>query len=213
MSEKDEVLQQISEIKSHLVDKEAFFPYNYSACHVWSAIAVVLSLSMVSAYEYSILFGSVMMFVLISIGFMVEGSLTKKVNESYDIDDCTKRQRFIMMTFLMMSLFLILMSSVFASYKLYSLGLISWLFMISLGYFSIGFVLNIQRFSKMAQFNMIAALVLLAIGVYFELLLGYDSLYYTMVQATVIFGLAVVPTSIAYHQRKQENEAKVGCGV
>ncbi|CAA6809871.1 MAG: Unknown protein [uncultured Sulfurovum sp.] len=213
MSEKDEVLQQISEIKSHLVDKEAFFPYNYSACHVWSIIAVVLSLSMVSAYEYSILFGSVMMFVLISIGFMVEGSLTKKVNESYDIDDCTKRQRFIMMTFLMMSLFLILMSSVFASYKLYSLGLISWLFIISLGYFSIGFVLNIQRFSKMAQFNMIAALVLLAIGVYFELLLGYDSLYYTMVQATVIFGLAVVPTSIAYHQRKQENETKVGCGV
>ncbi|CAA6810963.1 MAG: Unknown protein [uncultured Sulfurovum sp.] len=213
MSEKDEVLQQISEIKSHLIDKEAFFPYNYGASHVWSTIAVVLTLGMVSAYEYSVLFGSLMMFVLISIGFMVEGSLTKKSNERYEIDDCTKRQRFIMMNFLMISFFLILISSVFALYKLYSLGLIAWLFMISLGYFSIGFVLNIQRFSKMAQFNMIAALILLGLGIYFDLLLGSDSLFFTMVQATVIFGLAVVPTSIAYHQQKNETQNEVGCSV
>ena len=213
MSEKDEVLKQISEIKSHLVDKEAFFPYNYNACHVWSAIAVILTLGMVTAYEYSILFGTIAMFLLVSIGFMVEGSLTKKVNESYDIDDCTKRQRFIMMHFLMISLFMIILSAVFATFKLYTLGLLSWLFLISLGYFSIGFVLNIRRFTKMAEFNMILALILSAVGFYFNLLVGDDSLFYTLVQAVVIFGLAVVPTSIAFHQKKLENETKVGCSV
>ena len=211
MSEKEKVLRQISEIKSHLVDKETFFPYNYTACHVWSVIAVILTLSMAIVYEYSLLFGAIFMTVLIAIGFVVEGSLTKKVNESYDIDDCTKRQRFIMMTFLMMSLFMILISIVFAQYKLYSLGLLSWLFMISLGYFSIGFVLNISKFTKMAQFNMTVTLVLLAIGIYFNLLVGFDSLFYTVVQAVVIFGLAVVPTSIAWHQQK--DELGVGCSV
>jgi len=213
MSEKEEVLRQISEIKSHLVDKETFFPYNYNACHVWSAIAVILTLGMATAYEYSIVFGAVLMFILIAIGFMVEGSLTKKVNESYDIDDCTKRQRFIMINFLMMSLFMILVSIVFAQYKLYSLGLLSWLFMISLGYFAVGFVLNIDKFTKMAQFNMVFALVLLAIGSYFNLLVGFDSLFYTLVQTVVIFGLAVVPTSVAWHQQKLENETGVECSV
>jgi len=213
MSEKEEVLRQISEIKSHLVDKETFFPYNYNACHVWSVIAVILTLGMATAYEYSITFGAVAMFVLVSIGFLVEGSLTKKVNESYDIDDCTKRQRFIMMNFLMITLFMMFVSIVFANYKLYTLGLLSWLFMISLGYFAIGFVLNIKRFTKMAEFNMVSALVLMAVGFYFERLVGYESLFYTLVQAVVIFGLAVVPTSIAWHQKKQENEAGVGCSV
>jgi len=47
MSEREEALRQISEIKSHLIDTERFFPYNYNACHIWSAIAVILTLGMV----------------------------------------------------------------------------------------------------------------------------------------------------------------------
>ena len=213
MSEKEEVLRQISEIKSHLVDKETFFPYNYNACHVWSLIAVILTLGMVSMYEQSLAVGTSIMFVLISIGFIIEGSLTKKVNENYDIDDCTKRQRFIMKNFFMITLFMIVLSTIFASYKLYSLGLLTWLFSISLGYFAVGFVLNIERFTQMAQFNMVTALVLLSIGAYFNLLVGFESLFYTLVQAVVIVGLAVLPTSIAWHQQKQEKINKVDCSV
>ena len=213
MSEKEEVLRQISEIKSHLIDRETFFPYNYNACHVWSAIAVVLTLAIASLYEYSITIGTALISMLMAIGFIVEGSLTKKVNESYDIDDCTKRQQFIMTTFLMVSLFLIVIGTVLATYKLYSLIMLMWLFLISLGYFSVGFVLNIERFTKMAQFNMIASVVLLAIGTYFNWLVGTEQLFYTLVQAVVIFGLAVMPTSIAWHQQKLEKIDKVGCSV
>jgi len=213
MSEKEEVLRQISEIKSHLIDKETFFPYNYNACHVWSAIALVLTFAMASLYEYSITIGTALISLLMAIGFIIEGSLTKKVNESYDIDDCTKRQQFIMTTFLMVSLFLIVVGTVLATYKLYSLIMLMWLFLISLGYFSVGFVLNIERFTKMAQFNMIASVVLLAIGTYFNWLVGTEQLFYTLVQAVVIFGLAVMPTSIAWHQQKLEKIDKVGCSV
>jgi hypothetical protein len=209
MSEKDKVLRQISEIKNHLVDKEKFFPYNYQACHVWAMIAVVLTLSVVSIYEYSIAVGAGVSFLLIAIGFMVEGSLTKKVNERYDIDDCTKRQQFIMKNFFMISLFLIVISSILATYQLYAVVLLSWLFLISVGYFAVSFSLNIKSFEKMATFNMIMALIFLIIGAYFNLLVGSDSLFFTLTQAVVIFGLAVVPSVIARDKQKEKKE----CGV
>jgi hypothetical protein len=210
MSEKEEVLKQISAIKSHLVDKKTFFPYNYNACYVWSIIATVLTLIMATLYEYSVSVGAVTITVLMAIGFIVEGSLTKKINRSYDIDDCTKRQQFIMTNFLMISLFMIVLSTFLATYKLYTLILLMWLFSISLGYFSVGFVLNIKRFTHMAQFNMVLALILLLVGAYMDCLLGDSSLFYTLVQAVVVFGLAVMPTFIAWHQQKED---KVACSV
>lgn len=207
--DKDEVLRQISEIKSHLVDKETFFPYNYKACYVWSAIAVVLTLGIVSVYEYSMIVGTLVMFVLISIGFVVEGILTKRVNEAYDIDDCTKRQRFIMMSFLMISLFLIIVSYFFAMQKLYVLILLFWLFLISFGYTIIGYVMNLNAFSKLGQSNMLVALGLLAMAIYTQNLIGSESQFFMLVQAVTILCLAVIPTYIAWHQEKQE----VGCSV
>ena len=213
MSEKDEVLRQISEIKNHLVDKEAFFPYNYNACHVWAVIAVVLTMSVSSIYEYSIAVGVGITFLLISIGFMVEGSLTKSVNKSYDIDDCTKRQQFIMKNFLMISLFLIVVSAILATYQLYSVILLSWLFLISLGYFAISFVLNIKVFEQMATFNMVASLILLSFGAYFNQFEGSDSLFFTLTQAVVIFGLAVLPSVIARRKQKEEKNLKMECCV
>ena len=213
IDKKEEVLRQISEIKSHLVDKETFFPYNYSACYVWSGIATVLTFGMAFIYEYSFVVGTVFMSILLAMGFLVEGFLTKKVNASYDIDDCTKRQQFIMLNFLMISIFMIIISTFLATSNLYVLALLMWLFLISLGYFAVGFVLNIERFTKMAQFNMITALVLLSVGAYLNILVGVESIFYTLVQAVVIFGLAVMPTSIAWHQQKLEKIDKVGCSV
>jgi hypothetical protein len=204
MSEKDEVLQQISDIKSHLVDKETFFPYNYSACHAWAVIAVLMTFVMLPSYEYSIALGTGLMFVLVVIGFMIEGVLTKKINERYDIDDCTNRQEFIMKNFLMIALFLIVLSTVLAMSKLYVAIYLSWLFLISVGYFAVGFVLNIKDFGKMDQINMVSALVLLSVGAYFELLTTKDSLFMTLTQAVVIFGLAILPSIIARKQQKRE---------
>ncbi|HHD75618.1 MAG TPA: hypothetical protein ENK95_02190 [Campylobacterales bacterium] len=213
MSEKDEVLQQINEIKNHLVDKEAFFPYNYNACHSWSVIAVMITLIMIPAYEYSIRVGTVVMFALTALGFVIEGRLIKKENESYDIDECTKRQGFIMKNFLMISLFAIVLSTVLAMHQLYAVIYLLWLFLISLGHFAVGFVLNIKDFTKMAQFNVLIAWVLLVLGAYFDLLSASSTSFVTLTQAVVIFGLAILPSMVAIKQQKGEQQRREACSV
>ena len=211
MSEKEEVLRQISEIKHHLVDKESFFPYNYNACHVWSLIAVVLTFVMIPSYESSVTFGTVVTTILILIGFIVEGVLTKKVNESYDIDECTRRQEFVMKNFIMISLFAIVFSTVLAMMKLYLLIFLLWLFLISLGYFSISFVLNVKAYEKIAMFNVLSSVALLSYGAYFGLLES-RGVFLSVVQGVIILGLAVLPTFVSLQQQKVQKENKA-CGV
>ena len=201
--EKAEALRQINEIKNHLVDKQTFFPYNYNATYIWSIISLVLTFIMIHMYEISITVGTIVTFVLITIGFVTEGTLTKKVNESYDIEDCTLRQQFIMKSFLLISVFMIVMSAMLASYKLYSPIFLMWLFMVSLAYFSVGFVLNIQRFTQMARFNMLAAILLLAIGFINNMLVGADTTYIRIVQVFMVLGLAVMPAIVAWQQIKE----------
>ena len=202
MSEKEEVLRQISEIKTHLVDKEAFFPYNFNACHIWSLIAVVLTLVMIPAYEQSVAFGTTLTTVLVLIGFIIEALMTKKVNESYDIDDCTRRQQYIMSNFIMIALFSIVFSAMLATYKLYVPILLLWLFLISLGHLGVGFVLNIKAYGTMAKVNMIVSLLLLSVALYFNLLEQKEGLFFMVVQAVVILGIAIVPSLIALQQQK-----------
>ena len=204
MSPKEEALKQISEIKDHLIDKQHFYPYNYNAIFIWSIIAVILTLIMAPLYEeQGILSGTLVVFVLMFIGFVFEGFLTKQVNKSYDIDDCTKRQRFVMKNFMMISLFLIVLSMTLASYKLYIPIYLSWLFLISLGFFAVGFALNIKRFTWMAQFNILLSILLLCVGWQQEHLVGMDSWCFTLVQGVVIFGLAVLPSLIAWKQKRE----------
>ena len=212
MSEKDEVLRQISEIKSHLVDKETFFPYNYNACHVWSIISVVLTLVMVPAYEQSVVVGTVVSAVFIVVGFVVEGVLTKRVNETYDIDDCTKKQQFIMKNFIMLSLFAILLSMVLATFKLYVVILLVWLSLISFGQLAVGFVLNVKDFEKISLLNLVVAMSLLSVGIYFDLLVE-QGMFLTLVQASVIFGLAVLPSWVAFRQKKMTKCNSEACCV
>jgi hypothetical protein len=203
MSEKEEALRQISEIKNHLVDKQTFFPYNYNATYVWSVISMILTLIIVPMYEASVLQGTVVVFVLIAIGFMTEGFLTKKVNKSYDIEDCTLRQQFVMKSFFMVALFLIVFSAILASYKLYVAIYLSWLFLISLVYFAVGFVLNIKRFTQMSTFNMFVSILLLTIGLLNDVLVGTEHTYFRVIQIFMILGLTVMPAIIAWQQLKE----------
>lgn len=203
MSEKDQVLEQLSAIKNHLVDKQIFFPYNYNATYVWSLIAFILAFSMVPMYETSVGYGTGVVFVLITIGFIAEGSMTKKINKSYDIEDCTVRQRFIMTNFMMISWFLIVMSAVLAMHKLYIPIYLSWLFIVSLGYYAVGYVLNIRRFTTMAQFNIVLSIVLLAVVGYNGQVVGTDSNYFRVVQGAILLGLSVLPAMVAWQQKKE----------
>jgi uncharacterized membrane protein YiaA len=81
-----------------------------------------------------------------------------------------------------------------------------WLFLISLGYFSIGFILNIKLFTQMAQLNIAISFLLLTIGIFFDILLGTDSLFFTLTQAVAIFGLAIAPAWVAKQQIDKEKE-------
>ena len=201
--QKEEALEHLSAIRNHLVDKQIFFPYNYNATYVWSVIAFILTFVMVTMYEQSITVGTVVVFVLVTIGFISEGVMTKKVNKSYDIADCTIRQRFIMKNFMMMSWYLIVMSTVLAMYKLYIPIYLMWLFLVSLGYYAVGYVLNIRLFSKMAQFNISLSIILLSMAAYNEHLVGIESNCFVLVQGAVILGLAILPAMIAWHQKKE----------
>ena len=203
MSEKDEILEHISAIKNHLVDKQTFFPYDYNATYVWSIIALILTVMMPTMYQEGILYGTGVLFVLMTIGFVSEGKMTKKVNKSYDIEDCTIRQRFIFSNFMMLSFFLIVLSATLAKYELYIPIYLSWLFLISIGYFAVGHVLNIKRFSKMAKFNVSLAIILLGVGSYQGHLVGTGSNCFYVVQGAVILGLAILPALIAWHQKRE----------
>jgi len=209
MSEKDKVLQQISDIKTHLVDKEAFFPYNFNSCHVWSVIAVILTFVMIPAYEHSVALGTGVTFVMMVIGFIVEGIMTKKVNKSYEIDDCTRRQQFIMKNFIIISFFLIAFSAVLAMHKLYIPILLLWLSLISMGYMAIGFVINVKDYEKLAFFNIFMALLLVVVGMSFNLFEDRE-LFLVLVQSTLVFGLAIAPSLLAIKQKKN---IKKGCSV
>lgn len=168
--EKAQALRQINEIKNHLVDKQTFFPYNYKASYIWAVIGLILTLIMVPLYEYSILWGTIVTIVFIAIGFIIEGRMTKDINREYDIEEYTHRQHFIMQTYFILSLFGVVLSLVLASYKLYVVIFLLWLFLCSVGYFIIGFVLNIKRFSQMAYFNISVSILLVALGYFNHLL-------------------------------------------
>jgi len=202
IEKKEEALRQIHEIKNHLIDKQSFFPYNYNAMYVWSIIAAILTLIMVPMYEKGIAIGTVTVFVLVAIGFISEGMMTKKVNKSYDIEECTIRQRFIMKNFIMISLYLIIMSAALAIYELYIPIYLMWLFLISLGFYAVGYVMNIRLLSKMAQFNILIALILLSLATYNQTLLGSESNCFTVVQGAVLLCLAVLPALVAWQQKK-----------
>jgi len=199
---KEEALEHLTSIRHYLVDKKIFFPYNYNATFVWSLIAVILTLNMVTFYAMGIGKGSAVISMLITVGFIAEAVMTKKVNRSYDIEDCTVRQRFIMQNFVMISFFLIVVSAVLAQYALYVPIYLMWLFLISLGYYAVGYVLNIRPFSHMARFNMLLAIVLLLLASLKGHLKGVESSCFLIVQAAVILGLSILPAIIAWHQKK-----------
>jgi len=203
LEEKAEALRQINDIKNHLVDKQTFFPYNYHAMYAWSVITIFLTFLMIPMYEESVTQGTLVFFVLVALGFVNESIMTKKVNQVYDIEDCTVRQQFIMKNFIMLSSFAIVLSIVLASYQLYVPMFLSWLFLVSFGFFSIGFILNIDRFSKIGMFNMSVSILLLLIGVVNQTLVGTTSTYLYVVQIFMILGLAVMPSLAAWKQIKE----------
>ena len=203
MSEKEEALQYLSAIKSVLVDKDSFFPYNYNALILWGIIGIIMTLFIGVIYKDSVLYGTVFSIILIVIGLVVEGFLTKKINADYDIDDCTKRQKFIAVLLTSLTLFAIAMSALLAKFDLIIPIYILWIFLMGAGHYSIGFVLNIKLFTFSAYLKMTVS-TLLMVGVYFIDDLGdIDSAFFYFVQGISFALLGVVPIMIGRKLKKE----------
>lgn len=197
MSEKDEVLQHLSEIKSVLVDKDTFFPYNYNALIVWGVIGMVMTLFMGVLLKYSLLYGAIFSFVVMSAGFMIEGFLVKQVNQAYDIEDCTKRQKFISIMFSMLTFFAIALSVLLAKYELIIPAYAVWIFLIGLGNFALGFVLNIKLFTFASYLKMSMAILIMIATLFIGDLGNLDSTFFFFVQGIAFALLGVLPIMIA----------------
>jgi hypothetical protein len=193
MSEKDEALQHLSAIKSALVDKDSFFPYNYNALIVWGVIGSVMTFVMPSLIKTSVMWGTVFSVICMSVGFMIEGFLTKKVNKNYDIESCTRKQRFIATTFTLLTFFAIALSALLAKYDLIIPLFVLWMFLCGFGYYVVGYVLNIKLFTAAGYLSMGAAMVLLSVSYFMENLGSVDSVWFYFSQGVSFAVLGVVP--------------------
>ncbi len=202
MNNKEEALEHLNAIKSVLVDKESFFPYNYNALVVWGVIGMVLTLFMTSILKSSIFYGTIFSVVLFTAGFVIEGIMTKKVNDAYDIDDCTHRQRFIMIMFTAFTLFGVVMTALLAKYSLLFPIYALWIFLCGMGHYAIGFILNINLF-KLSSFIKVAVSVLMIMGSYFISDVGdLDSDMHHIYQAITFVLLGIWPMILAKKMQK-----------
>ena len=193
MSEKEEALKHLSEIKSVLIDKDSFFPYNYNALIVWGIIGMVMTVFMTSIYNSSVMWGTIFSIVMMTIGFLIEGFLTKRVNENYDIDDCTKRQKFIMVMFTSLTLFGIAFSALLAKGGLTILIYLLWIFLIGFADYAVGFILNIKLFKFTSSLKMSVAITLLVVSYFMGDLGDLNSTFHYFVQGTTFALLGVIP--------------------
>lgn len=196
MSEKEEALAHLSEIKSALVDKDSFFPYNYNALVVWGVIGMIMTLVMPGLLKSSVLQGTIFSIILMGIGFVVEGFLTKRVNQDYDIENCTKKQHFIATTYTIMTFFAIVLSALLAKYDLLIPVFAIWLFVCGVGDFAVGFVLNIKLFTYTSYIMIGMALLILVLSYFMGDLGSLESPFFYFSQGMTFAVLGVIPIMI-----------------
>jgi len=204
MSEKDEALQHLSEIKSVLVDKDSFFPYNYNALVVWGIIGAIMTLVMPILMKYSVLQGTIFSIVVMGIGFMIESFLTKKVNEDYNIDNCTKKQKFIASTYTMLTFFAIALSALLAKFSLIIPIFALWLFLCGMGNYAVGYVLNIKMFTLVSFLSTSVAVLLLTVAYFIDDLSSIQSMFFYISEGVSFLLLGVAPILIARKLKEEQ---------
>ena len=202
MSEKDEALQHLDGISS-VLDDQKFFPYNYNALISWGVISVALSLFLPMLLKNTLLYGSLFLILLVGVGFFIEGFLIKKENINYDIDNCTKRQKFIFRIYLFTSLFGIAMSILLAKFQLLIPIFMLWMFICGLGNIVVGYTINKKLFSYTGFFVVSLAILLVFASVFVLDLSSIDSMFFRLTQLATIISIGVVPIFLAIVIKKE----------
>ncbi|MCF6330891.1 MAG: hypothetical protein L3I99_05020 [Sulfurimonas sp.] len=202
MSEKDEALQRLDDIKSTLADHK-FFPYNYNALIVWGIISIVLSLFLLEIFQNNLLYGTLFLITMLIVGFFTEGFLMKKENINYDITECTKKQKFIFRCYLLTSLFGITMSVLLVSHNLLIPIYMLWIFICGIGNFVVGFIINRGEFIKAGYGSIVLSIILMGIASFVPDLGSLDTVFERVVQSATIFSLGVIPIYLGVMIKKQ----------
>ncbi len=202
MSEKEEALQHLSEIKSALVDRNSFFPYNYNALVSWGVIGMFLTMVMPFVIKESVLQGTILTAIMMLVGFVVEGFLTKRVNEDYDIETCTKKQRFIATTFGIGTLFGLAMTALLAQAGVIIPIFAVWMFVCGMGDLSVGYVLNMKIFTLQAFIMIGASLLVLILSFFMGDLGNLDSAFFYFAQGLSFATVGLLPIMIARKLQK-----------
>ena len=200
---KEEALAHLDAIKSALVDKDAFFPYNYNALIVWGVIATIMTFVMPPLMKASVLQGTLFSLFMIGTGFVIEAFLTKKVNEAYDIESCTRKQKFIVSTYTLLTIFAIVMSAFLAKQDLIIPIFMLWIFLCGFGDFVVGYVLNIRLFTFAGYLSTGASIVLLVIALFMKDLSTLNSSFFYFAQGVTVALLGVIPIMIALKLKKE----------
>jgi uncharacterized membrane protein (DUF485 family) len=193
MANKEEVLAHLHEIKSALIDKDTFFPYNYNALIIWGVIGMVMTLGFPYMIGVSMKQGTIFAVVVMLTGFIIESFLTKRVNENFDLESCTKKQRFIATLYAVSVTFAIVLSALFAKYHIMVPIFMIWIFMCGLADFVVGFVLNIKLFTKAGYIHITTALVLLVVSLFVEDITSMQTPFFYLAQGVTFVLLGVVP--------------------
>ena len=201
---KKEALAHLDAIKSVLIDKDAFFPYNYNALIVWGVIATIMTFVMPSLMKTSVLQGTLFSIFMMGMGFTIEAFLTKRVNEDYDIESCTRKQKFIVSTFTIQTIFAVVMSALLAKYDLIIPLFMLWMFLCGVGDFVVGYVLNIRLFTFAGYLSTGTAILLLMITLFIKDLGSLDSDFFYFVQGVTVALLGVGPVLIAFKLKKEQ---------
>ncbi len=203
MHKKEEALEHLSAIKSVLIDKDSFFPYNYNALIIWGLIGTIMTFTMPYLMKHSIIEGTLFSIAMMSIGFFIEGLLTKRVNENYDIETCTKKQRFIASSFTILATFAIIFSAFFAKQDLIVPLFMIWMFTCGFGHYVVGYVLNIRLFTVMGYISIVTALILFIVSIFMIDLGDINSLFFYICQVITFVVLGILPIWMGRKLKKE----------
>ena len=168
MESKEDILKQLDEIHSSLLDSEKFMPYNFNVIIMWGVVSILLFLFASYMFEQSIYIGITFLITMLSGGGAVEYFLTKKENKKYDIQNFTKIQKFIEKVFTLNMIFGILISIVLVQNELVSYIYLIWVFLIGVAGYIVGFTINSKIFLKHGTISAIMSLVLFAFNILFD---------------------------------------------
>ncbi len=168
MSDKEEVLNQLNDIHSSLVDQEKFVPYNYDVLIMWGVISAILFLTFDVVAKLSIWYSVTYIGVVLAIGFLVEIYFIKKENIKYDLEVFTKTQTFIETIFTFSIIFSIVLTYIFISNSLDIYGYLAWIFLLGFAVYVTGFILNNSKFALVGIINISVSLAIFVFSFIFD---------------------------------------------